>query len=215
MGDYATLQADIPNWLEDHSAEIIANVPTIIQNAETRIALDLASRKFNWTASGVISVGAPNYPVPDDLRAMLDFRLIDGAGNSITLNERMYDWVKVYWPNENETGTPKYYAIDDDDSFIVAPTPDIPYQYTLRYRRKLPALSVSNPTNWLTEQAYSFLLYACLQQGARFLLSDDKDTLAASYEEEYQKLLAGLSGSEARALRDDNRAPTMLQSNVG
>lgn len=214
MGTYATLQIDIPAWLEDHSEELVEQVPNIIAFAENRCAKELQIRQFNWQLAGTMSAGGSNYPFPGDMQAMREFEIALPEGGTVILKRRMRDWLKVYWPNSAEVGVPRYYAVDDDATFIVAPTPGFAYPYVQRYRRQLQKLSNDNQTNWLTENAYDALLYCCLAEGAKFLLSDRRDNLAESYEAKWAEKRDSINGSEARVMRDEDRQPTTLQANV-
>ena len=68
-----------------------------------------------------------------------------------------------FWPDRTVTGTPEYYAYFDDTTIYVAPTPNSNIPVEISYRRRLPALSSSNLTNWLTDNASDALLYDLLE----------------------------------------------------
>lgn len=213
MGSYNSLLADIPAWLEDSSAEVVAQLPNIISFAEARCSRELQLRQFNASTAGTMAVGFPVYAFSPDMEAMRAFT-ITVAGDVVTLEKRMREWLTFYWPNSSEVGVPRYYAVDDAANFIVAPTPAAAYPYVQRYRRRLAALGPSNQNNWLTDSAYDALLVCCLQKAASFLLSDRRDNLMASYETDWQTAKTDLNAAEARVIRDEERAPSNLAANV-
>src|SRR6266567_3210855 len=209
MGSYDSLLVDIPAWLEDSSAEVMAQLPNIISFAEARCARELQIRQFNASVPGTMAIGGSVYPFPTDMQAMRSFTFT-ANGEVVTLEKRMREWLTFYWPTSTEVGVPKYYAVDDAANFIVAPTPDSAYPYVQRYRRRLLALGPSNQNNWLTDFAYDALLVCCLQRAASFLLSDRRDNLMASYEADWTTAKNDINAAEARVMRDEERQPTNL-----
>ena len=73
-----------------------------------------------------------------------------------------------YWPDRTATGTPTYYSYFDYNTIYVAPTPSSNMNVEISYRRRLPALSSSNTTNWLTDNASDALLYGSLVEACNF-----------------------------------------------
>ena len=72
----------------------------------------------------------------------------------------------------------------------VAPTPGSNISVEISYRRRLPALSSSNLTNWLTDNASDALLYGCLVEAAAF---NRNYALQERYMAMYQKAVQDIS----------------------
>jgi hypothetical protein len=213
MADYNQLLTDIPAWLEDQSPELLQMVPTFIAFAEGRCARELQVRQFNATFASTMSIGGYLYTIPADLEVMRSFEITVGS-RVVTLEKRMREWLRFYWDDTSQLDVPKYYSVENNGSFIVAPVPVAAYPYRVYYRCRLQALDSSNPNNWLTDQAYDALLYAALAEGAKFLLSDRRDNLAASYEEKWAEKRDAINRDEARVMRDEERQPGNLAANV-
>ena len=111
--------------------------------------------------------------------------------NSRTLLQlRSDEFMMEYWPDRTATGSPRYYAYFDDDTMYVAPTPATNISVEISYRRRLPALSSSNLTNWLTDNASDALLYGCLVEAAAF---NRNYALQERYMAMYQKAVQDIS----------------------
>jgi hypothetical protein len=74
------------------------------------------------------------------------------------------------------TGRPRLHTVSGD-SLRVAPAPDGAYDAELVYHRKVPALSASQPTNWLLAAGPDLYLYGSLLEAAPFLISDERVAL--------------------------------------
>ena len=69
------------------------------------------------------------------------------------------------------TGTPLYYAVFGDDSFILAPTPDSNYTFEIHYKYRPASLTAgaSGGTTWLSTNARNAMLYGSLMEAGTFL----------------------------------------------
>ena len=74
-----------------------------------------------------------------------------------------------YWPDRTATGTPKYYAMWDDNTHYIAPTPDAALTCELAYTYKPDGLSSTQTSTWLSQNAPNVLLYGCILQALGYL----------------------------------------------
>ena len=75
-----------------------------------------------------------------------------------------------YTPNPATTGTPKYYADWDSDTFLLAPTPDSNYNMDLHYFYRPTSITTSSDgTSWLGTNAELALLYGSLVEAYTFM----------------------------------------------
>ena len=90
------------------------------------------------------------------------------------------------------TGTPKHYALFDDASFIVGPTPNASYDVELHYFYKPTSITsgADSGTTWLSVYATNALLYGCLLEGYIYM-KGDADMLTV-YNQKYNEAIARL-----------------------
>ena len=70
----------------------------------------------------------------------------------------------------SSTGEPKYYADWNEDSFVVAPTPDAAYGAELHYFYRPQSITASDDgTSWLGTNAELCLLYGSLVEAYTFM----------------------------------------------
>ena len=111
------------------------------------------------------------------------------------------------------TGRPKYYAEFDSDTFILAPTPNGNYTFELHYFYRPASLTAAGDSGqtWLSENAPTTLLYACLTEAAIFLKMEP--TEIAQYNQRFEDALARLkntaegAGTQSQYRYDQVRIP--------
>jgi hypothetical protein len=80
--------------------------------------------------------------------------------------------------------------------FEIYPTPDAPYNVSLLYRGRIPALSDAAPSNWLLADAPDVLLYGALGNAAPYLKDDARLTVWAAL---YQSAVDALNAESKTA----------------
>ena len=103
------------------------------------------------------------------------------------------NFIREAYPSATTTGVPKYYAIFDDDTFIVGPTPNSGFTVELQYFYKPESITTaSSGTSCLGTNAESSLLYGCLLEAYTFLKGDPDlmQLYATRYEDALGKLKA-------------------------
>ena len=105
-------------------------------------------------------------------------------------------WIKTFFIRESYPDTdaafyakPEYYAVFDDNTFILGPTPDASYATELHYFY-YPTSIVTAGTTWLGTNFDSALLYGSLLEAALFMKSD-ADTMTV-YKSRYDDAMAEL-----------------------
>ena len=189
LSTYEELQDSIALWLarDDLSTPIV----DFIRLAESRINRDLRVREMITQATGTLTSGDPELSLPDDFLQVELFTL--ATATTLVLKPRPSS--DAYLRTGNENGEPKFYSIVGTN-FIILPTPDGGYDYTLEYYAEIPALSDSNTSNWLLEKAPDVYLYAALIESAPFLQNDDRTPVWAAA---YASAIASLTSSDANA----------------
>ena len=108
-----------------------------------------------------------------------------------------------YWPNRDTTAQPKFYAMWDQDTIYLAPTPNSAYNIELALNKQEDGLSSSNTETWVSTNAPKVLLYAALCEAFRFLKGPDN--MLQYYEQGYKQALQGLQiEQQGRRRRDEH-----------
>jgi hypothetical protein len=110
-----------------------------------------------------------------------------------------------YTPNPATTGTPKYYADWDNDTFLLAPTPDSNYTMELHYFYRPTSITASSDgTSWLGTNAELALFYGSLVE-AYIFMKGEADLLQV-YNGRFQEALQWLKNlGEGLQTRDQYR----------
>jgi hypothetical protein len=87
----------------------------------------------------------------------------------------MLIFIRESFPDTDATfyGKPKYYAVFDDTTFILGPTPDIGYGAELHYFYYPESITTAaGGTSWMGDNYPTALLYGALLEAATYLKSD-------------------------------------------
>lgn len=171
-----TLKQAIQDYLETDETTFVSNLDNIIRQAEDRILKNpnIQIPDFRKNVTGFASSNDQYLGIPDDFLAPYSLAVDDGTGNGLDfLLFKNVNFIRTAYPNVSTTGTPKYYAIWDDEFFILGPTPAGNYSVELHYFHKPDSITVTaDGTSWLGTHAESALLYACLVEAYIFLKGD-------------------------------------------
>ena len=102
------------------------------------------------------------------------------------------------------TGQPKYYANWDDNTLVVAPTPDIAYAVQLNYIIDPPGFTSTNST-YLSQYQESLLLHGVLTEALAYLKGplDMYNLYKSKYNQEVEAFALQQMGRRRRAEFDD------------
>ena len=109
-------------------------------------------------------------------------------------------YINEYWPNRTSTAQPKFYAMWDQNTIYLAPTPILAYNIELALNRNETGLSVTNTTTWVSNNAPEMLLYACLVEAFKFLKNPQ---MVQMYESYYMQALQPFVGEQMGRRRRD------------
>ena len=133
--------------------------------------------------------------------AFVRYIQIFGTNNvRISLEKKDSSFINEYIPNRTTTGTPKYYANWDNDTILLAPSPDAAYTVELAYNAQETGLSSSNTTTWVSNNVPEMLLYACLVEAFKFLKNPQ---MVQMYESYYKTALQPFVGEQMGRRRRD------------
>ena len=187
--NYAQLVAAIQSYTENQYST--TDINTFIENAEQRIynTVQLPDLRKNVTAN--MTSGNKYMSLPSDWLATFSIAVINDDNEYTYLLNKDVNFIREAFPDTDSAfyGVPQYYAIFDDTTMLLGPTPDANYNSELHYYY-YPESIVTAGTTWLGNNFDTALLYGALLEAAAFL-KEEPDTVAmytARYNEAMQLL---------------------------
>ena len=180
---YAGLQSAIADFLDRQ--DLTAVIPTFIALAEARISRDVDHWKQEKRVTTVFN---EQYElIPSDFLEGMSLQHV-GGGRIMTMAAT--EMQERRGTTDNQAGKPHSVRLTAGQ-FEIYPTPDEPYNVSLLYRGRVPALSDANVSNWLLLDAPDVLFYGSLSQSAPYLKDDDRLSIwAALYQSSVDALNA-------------------------
>jgi hypothetical protein len=197
---YSELVTKIRDYTEVDSNVFTSTIINgFIENAEFRILRDVDSDNNRKYATASVVVTQKYFNVPDNCLVIRSVQ-ITVSGETKFLDIRDVTFINEY-NSESVQGAPKYYANWDENTVIVAPTPDQAYNVQVNYILKPTGLSANTATTYLSQQFPNGLLYACLVEAYGFL-KGPQDMLQY-YENRYKQAIEGFSLEQMGRRRTD------------
>jgi hypothetical protein len=197
--NYATLFQTIQAYCENNFPDTLVNtttagvtanfltktqIDTFIQEAEQRVFNSVQIPDLRKNVTGNATSGNKYLSVPSDWLANFSLSVIDASGIQYFLLNKDVEYIREAFPNPADTGMPTHYALFDQNSYILGPTPDSNYSMELHYFY-YPNSIVTNGTSWLGDKFDSVLLYGSLLEAYTFMKGekDVNDTYISRYNE--------------------------------
>jgi len=206
---YATLTTKIRDYCEvDSNVFTQTIIDGFISDSEFRILRDVDSDNNRSYAQADIVAGQRyvNTPLINDetliIRSCQITNSTGGADNSSRsfLEYRDTNFISEYNPTGVQ-GLPKYYSYWDENTIVLAPTPDQNYNMQINYILKPAGLSGSNTQTYLSKEFPNGLLYACLVEAYGFLKGPPD--MIQFYEGKYKQALEGFTVEQMGRRRRD------------
>lgn len=201
--NYATLFETVQAYAENNfpdtvvvdttnnSADFLTKeqVDTFIRQAEQRVFNTVQLLELRKNVTGTATTDNPYLTVPSDWLANFSLAVIDSSGVYSYLLNKDVNFIREAFPDPSSTGTPTHYAMFDDQSYILGPTPDDDYTIELHYFY-YPNSIVDSSTSWLGDNFDSVLLYGTLLEAHTFMKGEQD--VQANYQKRYDDALAQL-----------------------
>jgi len=187
---YAQIVSAIQGYLQvDENGISTTDMNTIIQQAEQRIYYDVQIPVLKKNVTGVFSSGNRYLSTPADYLSTYSIA-VNNNGTYEYLLPKEVAFLREAYPDTTTTGVPRYYAIFDNDTLLIAPPPDSNYPVELHYFYEPPSIVTITSGTWLSENAENTLLYGCLLEAYTYLKgeSDLISLYAAKYKESLEAL---------------------------
>jgi hypothetical protein len=163
---------------------------TFIQEAEQRIYNTVQLLDLRKNVTGNVTAQNKYLTVPSDWLANFSLAVIDPTtGEYSYLLNKDVNFIRESFPSQTYYAKPTHYAMFDQNSYILGPTPDIAYSVELHYFY-YPQSIVTAGTSWLGDNFDSTLLYGSLLEAYTFM-KGESDVLAG-YQKRYDDAMAML-----------------------
>jgi len=167
---YTTLKSAIGDYVDSAETTFTNNLPVFIKEAEERILKNVQLSVFRKNVTGSGTSGNTYLAAPSDFLTPLSLAVLDSDSNYTYLLLKQVTFMRDYTPAAATTGEPLYYGIFDDNTFILAPTPNSDFTFELHYVYRPESITASSDgTSWLGTNAPDALLYGSLVEAATFL----------------------------------------------
>ena len=203
---YAELVQKIRDYTEVSSNVLTATiVDGIINDAEFRILREVDSDNNRRYATANVLTSTRFIDTPTNALTIRSAQIVNSDGTASPDNRKFLQFRDTSFMSEfnptGATGVPKYYSWWDEDTIVMAPTPDATYTIQLNYILKDPGLSSTNTTTYLSTYFPNGLLYACLAEAYGFL-KGPVDMLQL-YDNKYIEAVKGFSIEQMGRRRRD------------
>lgn len=200
----ATLKSTVQDYCETAETTFVADLDTFIKESEERILKNVELPVFRKNVTGSAASSNTYLSTPTDFLAPYSLAVISSSVYSYLLFKHV-SFIRDFTPNPATTGTPKYYALFDDNTFMLAPTPDQNYSFELHYKYRPASLTTTSgtETTWLSLNAPDALLYGTLVEAATFLKVPEE---VAQYEQRFVQAINSLKNlGQGYGSRDEYR----------
>ena len=190
--NYAQLSQLIQDYCESTETSFVSNIPTFVQLAEERIYNSVQIPAIRKNVTGTMTADFQYFSLPSDWLSTFSLAVIDPVTNEYEyLLNKDVNFIRASYPPPNTNkGKPQYYAIWDDASMILGPTPDQAYTAELHYYA-YPASIVNAGNSWLGDNYENVLLYGSLREAYTYLKGESD--MMQYYEQKYQEAVQQLT----------------------
>jgi len=201
---FTTLKQSIQDYTNNTETTFVNNLDEFIVEAEEAIIKLVDLPYFRKSVTGQLTSDNQYLTMPTDFLAPYSLA-IDNSGYEYLLFKDV-SFMREAYPSSSTTGIPKYYAMFNNESFIVAPTPSSNLTAELHYRYKPTSITVtSDGTTWIGTNASDCLLYGSLVEAYTFM-KGEADVLA-NYKERFALAIDRLKVlGEGRDTKDNYRS---------
>lgn len=155
------------------------------------------------SSSTAMVQGTATYTLPASFLYPLSFAIIASGAHVYLLNKDV-DFIREAYPAAATQGQPKVYALLDDTTALIGPTPDSNYAVELHYA-SYPESIVTASTSWLGDNFDTVLFNGMMVEACRFM-KEEGDVLAM-YKERFDQAMTLLKQyADGRLQQDTYRA---------
>jgi len=213
--NYSELLTNVRNYTEVDSNVLSNSVINVfitnIENQIDRLLDSDAQRRYATTTctanNAFLDVSGPE----GGFRFARGLQLIDSNNNRVWLEQRdttFMDEYSVQRSTTSDTGQPKYWANWNNNTLMLAPTPDQVYTIEMWYNETPERLSNTNTTTFISNNAPEVLLYGVLSETFSYLKNTQDMQL---YSQKFQTALTAFANEQMGRKRRDEYADGVLR----
>lgn len=177
---YTELVDEIQSYTENTFQTV--DIDTFITQAEQRIYNSVQLPALRKNVTGSLTAGNKYLAMPSDWLSTFSLAVINANNEYLYLLNKDVNFIRQSFPDTDSDyyGEPQYYAVFDNNTFIVGPTPDASYNAELHYFYYPESITTAG-TSWIGNNFSSVLLYGSLLEAYTYM-KGEQDVMA-----EYQK----------------------------
>ena len=169
------------------------------EQAEQKIYSSVQIPALRKNQTGTLTLDNEYLTMPSDMLFVYSLAIINGSDYVYLLNKDV-NFMREAYPNPATTGAPVHYALFDQTSLIVGPTPDANYSSEIHFGY-YPESIVTAGTTWLGTEFDSALLNGALMEAIRF--QKGEADMFTMYEKFYIQSMVLLKNLADGKLRED------------
>ena len=208
--NYSQLTANIQDICEQTFTS--DQLAMFTQQAEQKIYTTVDLPAFRKNQTGALTSGNKYLAMPTGMLYVYSLAVIGADGDYEYLLNKDVNFIREAYPGPNDTGKPKHYAVFDQNTFILGPTPNANYSAEIHFSY-YPESIVTAGTTWLGDEFDSALLNGALVEAIRF--QQGEAGLIAFYEKLYVQALTLLIQVGDGKLRGDAYRDGQVKRKIG
>lgn len=169
------------------------------EQAEQKIYSSVQIPALRKNQTGSLTLGNEYLTMPSNMLFVYSLAIVNGSNYVYLLNKDV-NFMREAYPNPATTGAPVHYALFDQTSLIVGPTPDANYSSEIHFGY-YPESIVTAGTTWLGTEFDSALLNGALMEAIRFQKGEAE--MFTMYEKFYIQSMVLLKNLADGKLRED------------
>ena len=190
--NYSQLVTEIQSYTENQFTTVDIN--TFITQAEQRVYNSVQLPALRKNVTGTTTSGIKYLAVPTNWLSTFSLAVINANNEYLYLLNKDVNFIRQAFPDTDSDfyGVPQYYAVFDNTSFILGPTPDDDYEIELHYFYYPESITtVVGGQTWLGDNFSSILLYGALLEAYTYMKgeADVIQQYQRRYDEAMQLLL--------------------------
>ena len=196
--NYVELKRNIQDICEQTFTE--DQLAMFTKQAEQKLYATVELPALRKNQTGSFTLGNKYLTMPSNMLYVYSLAVIDGDGDYIFLLNKDVNFIREAYPSAASTGQPQHYAIFDQNTFLVGPTPNANYAAEIHFGY-YPESIVTAGTTWLGDEFDSALLNGALVEAIRF--QKGEPDVVANYEKLYVQAIELLKNLGDGKLRQD------------